>query len=119
MDMTILGGMEVSANGDLANWIIPGKKVMGMGGAMDLVAGASRVVVTMMHTNGDDMPKVMNTCMLPLTGKGVVDMLITDLAVFKFEPTIKLVEIADGVTLDEVRAKTDCRFEVAEDLKTF
>jgi 3-oxoacid CoA-transferase B subunit len=119
LDVTILGGIEVSKNGDLANWVIPGKMVKGMGGAMDLVAGGSKVVVTMKHC-AKNKPKVLEKCQLPLTGKGVVSKLITDLAVFEFdkEKGMVLTEIYEDVTLDQVIASTGCTFEVAHDLKT-
>jgi 3-oxoacid CoA-transferase subunit B len=116
IDLTILGAMEVSEEGDLANWMIPGKVVKGMGGAMDLVAGVRRVVVTMDHVSKDGESKVKRACSLPLTGKGVVDMVITDLCVLertaKGEP-FRLIELAPGVTQDEVRAKTEARIVFA------
>jgi 3-oxoacid CoA-transferase subunit B len=113
IDLAILGAMEVAENGDLANWMIPGKMVKGMGGAMDLVAGVKRVVVVMDHTSKDGDPKFKARCELPLTGTNVVDMLITDLAVFS-RPTrkdsFKLIEVAPGVTTDEVRRKTPAKY---------
>jgi 3-oxoacid CoA-transferase B subunit len=113
IDLAILGAMEVAENGDLANWMIPGKMVKGMGGAMDLVAGVKRVVVVMDHTSKDGDPKFKRRCELPLTGTNVVDMLITDLAVFS-RPTrkdpFKLIEIAPGVTAEEIRLKTPARY---------
>jgi 3-oxoacid CoA-transferase B subunit len=113
IDLAILGAMEVAENGDLANWMIPGKMVKGMGGAMDLVAGVKRVVVVMDHTSKDGDSKFKSRCELPLTGTNVVDMLITDLAVFS-RPTrkdaFKLIEVAPGVTADEVRRKTPAKF---------
>jgi 3-oxoacid CoA-transferase B subunit len=115
MDLSILGAMEVAENGDLANWMVPGKMVKGMGGAMDLVAGTPRIVVMMEHTDKAGNAKFVPQCTLPLTGRNVVDVIITDLAVFeragrKGSP-FRLVEMAPGVTLDEVKAKTTARFE--------
>nr|WP_148271521.1 3-oxoacid CoA-transferase subunit B [Solibacillus silvestris] len=113
IDLAILGGMEVSEEGDLANWMIPGKVVKGMGGAMDLVVGAKKVIVIMEHTNKYGESKVKRECSLPLTGKSVVHQLITDLAVFNFQDgKMQLVELQDGVTLEEVQEKTEAMFEV-------
>jgi 3-oxoacid CoA-transferase subunit B len=113
IDLAILGAMEVAENGDLANWMIPGKMVKGMGGAMDLVAGVKRVVVVMDHSSKEGDPKFKSRCELPLTGTNVVDMLITDLAVFS-RPTrkdsFKLIELAPGVTAGEVRRKTPAKY---------
>jgi 3-oxoacid CoA-transferase subunit B len=113
IDLAILGAMEVAENGDLANWMIPGKMVKGMGGAMDLVAGVKRVVVVMDHTSKEGDPKFKSRCELPLTGTNVVDMLITDLAVFsrpsRRDP-FKLIELAPGVTAEEVRRKTPAKY---------
>lgn len=115
IDLAILGGMEVSEKGDLANWMIPGKVVKGMGGAMDLVVGAKRVVVIMDHVNKHGESKVKSTCSLPLTGLGVVDRLITDLAVFDFtEDGMVLIETFAGVTTDEVKEKTEADFTVSQ-----
>lgn len=112
IDLAILGGMEVSQTGDLANYMIPGKLVKGMGGAMDLVVGAQKVVVIMDHMNKHGESKIKAQCELPLTGAGVVNTLITDLAVFQFENGVmKLVELQDGVTLEEVEANTEAQFE--------
>lgn len=113
IDLAILGGMEVSQNGDLANWMIPKKLIKGMGGAMDLVHGAKKVIVIMEHCNKYGESKVKKECSLPLTGKGVVHQLITDLAVFEFSNNaMKLVELQEGVNLDQVREKTEAEFEV-------
>ena len=121
IDLSILGAMQVAENGDLANWMIPGKMVKGMGGAMDLVAGVKRVVIVMDHVarakDGSVEKKLMRRCNLPLTGARVVDMVITDLGVFTIDKhglgDMKLVELAPGVTLDHVRANTDAHFEDA------
>ncbi len=113
IDLAILGGMEVSQNGDLANWMIPKKLIKGMGGAMDLVHGAKKVIVIMEHCNKYGESKVKKECSLPLTGRGVVHQLITDLAVFEFSNNaMKLVELQEGVSLDQVKEKTEAEFEV-------
>jgi 3-oxoacid CoA-transferase subunit B len=117
INVTILGGMQVSETGDLANWTVPGKMVKGMGGAMDLVAGVKKVIVVMDH-NAKGEKKVMRQCTLPLTGKGVVDMLITDLGVFEIDETgMTLTELARDVTLDEIAQRTNARYKIAPALQ--
>ena len=116
IDLSILGGMQVAENGDLANWMVPGKMVKGMGGAMDLVAGVKRVLVVMEHV-AKDGPKLLHRCNLPLTGANVVDMVVTDLGVFTIDKHgsggMALIELADGVTLDQIKASTEASFRVA------
>jgi len=121
INLSILGAMQVAGNGDLANWMIPGKMVKGMGGAMDLVAGVKRVVVVMEHVarnkDGTESPKLLKACDLPLTGTQVVDLVITDLGVFEIDKKgdggMKLIELADGVSEDEIRTKTEADYTVA------
>ncbi len=115
IDLSILGGLEVAENGDLANWMVPGAMVKGPGGAMDLVAGVRRVIVLMEHNAKDGSPKILRQCKLPVTGKGVVNVIITDLCVFEVNPVVglELKELHPGVTLEQVKAKTGCDFKVA------
>ncbi|MEO0462267.1 MAG: CoA transferase subunit B [Pseudomonadota bacterium] len=116
IDLTVLGAMEVAANGDIANWMIPGKMIKGMGGAMDLVAGVKKIIVVMDHTSKAGDPKFIPECTLPLTGAGVVDMIITNLAVFQRPDktsAFKLIELAPGITAEDVAAKTTAAYEVA------
>jgi 3-oxoacid CoA-transferase B subunit len=114
IDLTVLGAMEVSEKGDIANWMIPGKMIKGMGGAMDLVAGVKKIIVVMEHVSKNGDPKFIPECTLPLTGKNVVDMIITDLCVFHrpdHDSPFKLIEVAPGVTRDEIKAKTSAHYE--------
>jgi len=113
IDLAILGALQVSEQGDLANWMVPGKMVKGMGGAMDLVAGVKKVVVLMEHNAKDGGAKLVKQCTLPLTGTKVVHMVITELGVFSIQPKFTLIEVAPGVTLDEIKSKTEAVFEVA------
>ena len=114
IDLTVLGAMEISESGDIANWMIPGKMIKGMGGAMDLVAGVKKIIVVMDHNAKDGSPKFIPECTLPLTGRNVVDMIITDLGVFQrpdHDSAFKLVEMAPGVTAEEVRERTTAHYE--------
>ena len=116
IDLTVLGGMEVSEGGDIANWMVPGKVIKGMGGAMDLVAGVKKIIVVMEHCAKDGTPKFIPACTLPLTGRNVVDMVITDLAVFKRDDhaaPFRLIELAPGVSAEDVAAKTTAHYETA------
>ena len=113
IDLTVLGAMEIAENGDIANWMIPGKMIKGMGGAMDLVAGVKKIIVVMEHNAKDGSPKFIPECTLPLTGKNVVDMIITDLAVFRrddHDSPFRLIELAPGVTAEEVAEKTTAHY---------
>ncbi|MEC9017485.1 MAG: CoA transferase subunit B [Pseudomonadota bacterium] len=113
IDLTVLGAMEVAENGDIANWMIPGKMIKGMGGAMDLVAGVKKIIVVMEHVSKNGDPKFIPACTLPLTGTNVVDMIVTDLAVFQrpdHDSPFKLIELAPGVTAEEVAAKTSAHY---------
>jgi 3-oxoacid CoA-transferase subunit B len=118
VDLTVLGALEVSEKGDIANWMIPGKMVKGMGGAMDLVAGAKRVIVTMTHTSKAGDPKILKECQLPLTGRSCVDMIVTNYGVFKVGAHgLTLLERAEDIRIEEIQNSTDASFAVADDLK--
>jgi acetate CoA/acetoacetate CoA-transferase beta subunit len=118
VDVTVLGGLEVDAQGNIANWIIPGKMVPGMGGAMDLVTGAKKVIVAMEHCSKKGAAKILEECRLPLTGKGVVDIIVTELAVFSVaEDGLILEELQEGVDLETVREKTEATFKLGANLR--
>ena len=119
LDLTIIGGLQVSEDGDLANWVIPGKVLKGMGGAMDLTSSGSKCIVCMEHTNKDKL-KVLKKCTLPITAKNVVSLLITNLGVFEFrkDTGMTLIEIADGVSLDEIKSKTEANYVLASNITT-
>lgn len=117
IDITVLGGLQVDQNGNLANWMIPGKLIPGMGGAMDLVAGAKKVIIAMEHMTKNKEPKILKACTLPLTASGAVSMIVTEMAVFKFiENRLTLIEICEGSNLEEIKASTEAEFDILPEL---
>lgn len=118
IDIAVLGGLEVDSHGNLANWMVPGKLVPGMGGAMDLVVGAKKIIIAMEHTTKDGAPRILNKCNLPLTGEGVVDMVVTELAIFSVtDEGFVLEELQEGITMEMVKEKTEADFKISPTIK--